>query len=138
MVSFSILSRFGPSRTRRIAVAAMASSRDDRDAVVTIARASFTTQEDEPEPIKPEPKKGRKRKKREDQPPPRRKFRVKVLEAARPSNTSNARVDITNAGLRIGADRPRDIPAAPVATTAPAPPSSSVVLDGEAFRSSTR
>ena len=103
------------------------------------ASASFTTQEDEPEPIKPEPKKGRKRKKREDQPPPRRKFRVKALEAERPSQTSNARVDITNAGLRVGADRPRDIPAAPAATApAQAPPSSSVVLDGEAFRSSTR
>ena len=62
-----------------------------------------TTQEDEPEPVKPEPKKSRKRKKREDQPPPRRKFRVKALEAERPSSTSNARVDITNAGLRIGA-----------------------------------
>ena len=48
-------------------------------------RQSHSTQEDEPEPIKPEPKKGRKRKKREDQPPPRRKFRVKALEAARPS-----------------------------------------------------
>jgi hypothetical protein len=63
---------------------------------------------------------------------------VKALEAERPSQTSNARVDITNAGLRVGADRPRDIPAAPAATSAPAPPSSSVVLDGEAFRSSTR
>ena len=74
-----------------------------------------TTQEDEPEPIKPEPKKSRKRKKREDQPPPRRKFRVKALEAERPSSTSNARVDVTTAGLRVGADRPRDIPNAPAA-----------------------
>ena len=96
-----------------------------------------TTQEDEPEPIKPEPKKSRKRKKREDQPPPRRKFRVKALEADRPSSTSNARVDVTTAGLRVGADRPRDIPNAPAAP-APAPAPPPVVLDEEAFRSSTR
>ena len=96
-----------------------------------------TTQEDEPEPVKPEPKKSRKRKKREDQPPPRRKFRVKALEAERPSSTSNARVDITSSGLRVGADRPRDIPNAPAAP-APAPAPPPVVLDEEAFRSSTR
>ena len=96
-----------------------------------------TTQEDEPEPIKPEPKKSRKRKKREDQPPPRRKFRVKALEAERPASTSNARVDVTTAGLRVGADRPRDIPNAPAAP-APASVPPPVVLDEEAFRSSTR
>jgi len=153
VVSFSTLSRFGPRRVTRIAVAAVASfhRRHDRASVHASrervdatprrrgARESrSTTQEDEPEPVKPEPKKSRKRKKREDQPPPRRKFRVKALEADRPSSTSNARVDVTTAGLRVGADRPRDVPAAPVSTTAPAPAPPPVVLDEEAFRSSTR
>ena len=40
VVPFSILGPFGPSRMRRIVVVKMASSRDHRDAVVTITRAS--------------------------------------------------------------------------------------------------
>ena len=40
MVPFSILGPFGPRRMTRIAVAAVASSRGRRDAVVTITRAS--------------------------------------------------------------------------------------------------
>ena len=40
MVSFPILRRFGPRRMTRIVVVKMASSRDHRDAVVTITRAS--------------------------------------------------------------------------------------------------
>ena len=40
MVPFSILGPFGPRRVTRIVVVKMASSRDHRDAVVTITRAS--------------------------------------------------------------------------------------------------
>ena len=92
-------------------------------------------EEDEEEiQVKPEPKK-RKRKKREDQVPPRRKFRVRVLSGERPANGSHARIDVHAGGLRVGADRPNDTPAAPVAvTTTPAPPA----LDADAFRQSTR
>ena len=96
----------------------------------------YVEEDEEEVVVKPEPKK-RKRKKREDQVPPRRKFRVRVLSGERPANGSHARIDVHAGGLRVGADRPNDTPAAaaPVAvTTIPVPPA----INEDAFRQSTR